>query len=120
VGAFRGTDGSNPVPSSGESCELRYKTSRCGSPKPQIYERGLSPIRFGPDYSRKLADTHSLGSISYLDLGMFLVIEGAAKYPDTFALADLLTGIPNPLNAGLRVCGSPTVPLAGLARLARG
>jgi hypothetical protein len=106
--------------SCGESCELRYKTSRCGSPKPQIYERGLSPIRFGPDYSRKLADTHSIGSISYLDLGMFLVIEGAAKYPDTFAPADLLTGIPNPLNAGLRVCGSPTVPLAGLARLARG
>ena len=70
--------------------------------------------------SSKIADTQPIRSICNLDFGVFAVIEGTAKYPETFPPADLLTGIPNAGKAGLRSCGTPTVPVTGLARLARG
>jgi hypothetical protein len=70
--------------------------------------------------SGKIADTHPIRSICNLDFGVLAVFEGTAKYPDMFPPADLLTGIPNARKAGLRLCGIPTAPLAGLARLARG
>jgi hypothetical protein len=69
--------------------------------------------------SGKIADTHPIRSFCNLDFSVLPVIECTAKYPDTFLPADLLTGIPNARKAGLRLCGTPTVPLAGLARLAR-
>jgi hypothetical protein len=71
------------------------------------------------DRSGKIADTHPIHSICNLDFGVLAIIEGTAKYPDTLPPEDLLTGMPNTRNPGLRVCSTPPVPLAGLARLAQ-
>jgi hypothetical protein len=73
----------------------------------------------GASKSGKLADTHPICPIRYLDLGVFAVADATPKLPDAFTPADLLTGIPNAGKARLRLCGTPTAPLAGLARLAR-
>jgi len=73
----------------------------------------------GANKSGKLADTHPIRSICNLDFGVFAVIEGTAKYPDTFPPADLLTGMPKAL-WGRQGCSASTMPLTGLARLARG
>jgi hypothetical protein len=73
----------------------------------------------GANKSGKLADTHPIRSISYLDLGVFAVADVTAKYPDAFTPADLIAWIPNAL-WGLQGCSASTMPLTSLAWFARG
>ena len=78
------------------------------------------PTRIGSRQLGKVADTHSIGSISYLNLGMFAVAEITAKYADPFPPAHLIAGTQNTPYKGLQGCRAPTVPLTGLARFSRG
>jgi hypothetical protein len=69
--------------------------------------------------SGDVPDTHSVGSIGNLDLGVFAITEITTTHTDAVPPMHLVTGPPNPTYAGLQSCRTPTVSLTGLAGLAR-
>jgi hypothetical protein len=71
-----------------------------------------------PKPSGKVPDTHSIGSISDHDLGVFTVSNIAAENTDAVAPAHPVPRTPKAANQGLQICRAPSVPLTCLAPLA--
>jgi hypothetical protein len=71
-----------------------------------------------PRPSGKVPDTHSIGSISDHDLGVFTVTNIATEDTDAVPPADPVPRTPNAANQGLQTCRAPSVPLTCLAPLA--
>gem|GEM_PF-4313219 len=71
-----------------------------------------------PKPSGKVPDTHSIGSISDHDLGVFTVTNIATENTDAVTPAHPVPRTPKAANQGLHICRAPSVPLTCLAPLA--
>src|SRR3984893_3643319 len=68
--------------------------------------------------SRKVPDTHSVGSICDHDFGVFTVTNIATENTDAVPPAHPVSRMPKPANQGLQRCRGPRVSLTCLAPLA--
>ena len=66
----------------------------------------------------KVPDTHSIGSITDHDLGVFPVTKLAIKNTNALTPVNLIPATPNAADLRFQRCRAPRMPLTFLARLA--